>query len=94
MEFSGQLHAQAALSPGERALGTHCIGDWMGPEPLWALWRSQKLLDPPRNQTLAIQPVATPTELSVTVLNPVYCVLLHTVVLNGTYFGYEIKPLS
>jgi hypothetical protein len=31
MEESGQLHAQAALTPGERAPDTHCIGDWVGP---------------------------------------------------------------
>jgi hypothetical protein len=27
----GQLHARAALPPGERALGTHSIGGWVGP---------------------------------------------------------------
>jgi hypothetical protein len=32
MEVSSQLHASAALSPGERALGTDCIGDWVGPK--------------------------------------------------------------
>jgi hypothetical protein len=29
---SGQLHAQAALPPGEKAHGTHCISGWVGPE--------------------------------------------------------------
>jgi hypothetical protein len=28
---SGQRHALAALSPGERTLSTHCIGGWVGP---------------------------------------------------------------
>jgi hypothetical protein len=28
---SGQLHAPAALPPGERATGTHWIGGWVGP---------------------------------------------------------------
>jgi hypothetical protein len=27
--MSGQLHAPTALPPGERALGTHCIGGWV-----------------------------------------------------------------
>jgi hypothetical protein len=31
MEVSGQLHAPAALPPGERAPGTPCIGGWVGP---------------------------------------------------------------
>jgi hypothetical protein len=31
MEVSGQLHAPAALPPGERALGTHWIVGWVGP---------------------------------------------------------------
>jgi hypothetical protein len=31
MEASGQLHAPAALPPGERAPGTHWIGGWVGP---------------------------------------------------------------
>jgi hypothetical protein len=28
---SGQIQAPAALPPGERALGTHWIGDWLEP---------------------------------------------------------------
>ena len=32
--MSGQRHAPAALYPRERA-GTHCTGDWVGPEPVW-----------------------------------------------------------
>jgi hypothetical protein len=31
MDVSGQLHAPAALPPGERAPGTHWIGGWVGP---------------------------------------------------------------
>jgi hypothetical protein len=30
MEVSCQLHAPAALPPGERVPGTHWIGEWMG----------------------------------------------------------------
>jgi hypothetical protein len=29
--MSGQLHAPAALPPGERAPGTHWIGGWVDP---------------------------------------------------------------
>jgi hypothetical protein len=29
--MSGQLHAPAALPPGERALDTHWIGGWVHP---------------------------------------------------------------
>jgi hypothetical protein len=31
MEVSGQLHAPARFTPGERAPGTHWIGGWVGP---------------------------------------------------------------
>jgi len=31
MEVSVQIHALAALPPGERALGVLCIEDWLGP---------------------------------------------------------------
>jgi hypothetical protein len=31
MEVSGQLHAPAALPPGERAPGTHWIRCWVSP---------------------------------------------------------------
>jgi hypothetical protein len=31
MGVSGQHHAPAALYPGERSPGTHCIGGWVGP---------------------------------------------------------------
>jgi hypothetical protein len=31
MGVSGQHHAPAALYPGERNLGTHCTGGWVGP---------------------------------------------------------------
>jgi hypothetical protein len=30
------------LTPGERAPGTHWIGGWVGPEPVWTLWRRDK----------------------------------------------------
>jgi hypothetical protein len=30
MEVSDQIHAPTALSPGERAPDTHCIGGWVG----------------------------------------------------------------
>jgi hypothetical protein len=28
---SGQRHAQATFTPGERTAGTHCTGGWLGP---------------------------------------------------------------
>jgi hypothetical protein len=31
MKVSDQLHASAALPPGEIAAGTHWIGGWVGP---------------------------------------------------------------
>jgi len=31
MDMSGQFHAPATLPPGKKALGTYCIGGWVGP---------------------------------------------------------------
>jgi hypothetical protein len=31
MGVSGQHHAPAALTPGEKTPGTHCAGGWVGP---------------------------------------------------------------
>jgi hypothetical protein len=42
MEVGGQLHAPAALPPGKRH-GTHCIGGWVAPGPVW---KGAKNLDP------------------------------------------------
>jgi hypothetical protein len=63
----------------------------MGPEPLCTLWRRQKPFARLRNRTLAIQTVVTPIELSVTMLNPIYCALVHALVLNDSFPGYEKK---
>jgi hypothetical protein len=40
MEVSGQLHALAAFLP-KKAPGTHWIGGWVGPEPVWTTWRRE-----------------------------------------------------
>jgi hypothetical protein len=29
------------FTPGERAPGTHWIGGWMTPEPVWTTWRRE-----------------------------------------------------
>jgi hypothetical protein len=34
----------------------------MGREPVWTLQREEKYIAPTRNRTLAVQPVAIPTE--------------------------------
>jgi len=42
MEVSGQLHAQAALPPGEKPQGTHWIGVWVDLVAAWTRWRGEK----------------------------------------------------
>jgi hypothetical protein len=32
MQMSSQLHASAALTPGEIEAGTHCTENWVGPK--------------------------------------------------------------
>ena len=52
----GQGHGPAVLSPGKKP-GTHCIGDWVGPqgraERVW------KISPPPGFDPRTIQPVAS-----------------------------------
>jgi hypothetical protein len=50
--MSGQLHALAALSPRERAPGTHWIGGWVDPRA--SMDDMEKILDPTRTQTEVI----------------------------------------
>jgi hypothetical protein len=50
MGVGDQRHAPAALPPGER-LGTHCIGDWVGPQgPGWT--GAEKLTSPPPRNSI------------------------------------------
>jgi hypothetical protein len=48
MDVSGQLHAPAALHPGERVPGIHWIGGWVGPRAgLDAVTKREKFLPLP-----------------------------------------------
>jgi hypothetical protein len=55
MRVGGQLHAPAALPPGKRP-GTHCIGGWWAPGPVWTATEN---LDPTRIRPRTVQPVAS-----------------------------------
>jgi hypothetical protein len=46
MEVRGQLHAPAALPPGETAPDTHLIGDWVGSRAGQDDVVKKKILDP------------------------------------------------
>jgi hypothetical protein len=48
MGVRGQRHAPAALYPGERAPGTHWIGDWVGPRAVLDAGARGKILCPCR----------------------------------------------
>jgi hypothetical protein len=48
MEVSGQLHAPAALHPGERARDTHWIGGWVGLRAVLDAVVKRKILSPRR----------------------------------------------
>jgi hypothetical protein len=60
MEVNPQLHAPAALPPGEKAPGTHWIGDWVSPRGGLVVVEKRKLLQcresntgrPARSQSL------------------------------------------
>jgi hypothetical protein len=61
MEVSGQLHVPAALPRGERAPGTHWIGDWVGPRAVLDAEEKRKIPSPHREsnpRTPIVQPVA------------------------------------
>jgi hypothetical protein len=48
MEASGQFHAPAALSPRERAPGTHWIEGWVGPRAILDTMAKRKIPSPRR----------------------------------------------
>jgi hypothetical protein len=56
MEVSGQLHAPAALPPGEIATGTHWIGEWGGLQRQSGRCGVEKNLTPVGNVTPVVQP--------------------------------------
>jgi hypothetical protein len=57
MMVNGQLHAPAALSPGEDPPVPIGQEAGLAPEPFWTLWRREKFLDPAGERTSAFQPV-------------------------------------
>jgi hypothetical protein len=64
MEVSGELHVPGRFTPEERIPGTHWIGGWKGATAgLGAGVQKGKSLSLTENQTSAVQPAATPTEL-------------------------------
>jgi hypothetical protein len=56
--MSGQFHAPAALSPKEKAPGTHWIGVWVGPRAGLDDVEKRKFLTLPRNE---LRPLRRPT---------------------------------
>jgi hypothetical protein len=47
LEVSGQIHAAAAIPPGERVPSTHWIGGWVGPRAGLDYMEKWKFLPPP-----------------------------------------------
>jgi hypothetical protein len=61
MEVSGQLHAPAALSPRERAPGTHWVGGWVISRTVLDAVVKRKIPSPRREsnpRAPIVQPVA------------------------------------
>jgi hypothetical protein len=66
MEVSGQLHAPVALTPGEKAPGTHWIGGWVSPRAVLDAVVKRKIPSPrweSKPRTPIVQLVAIPIEL-------------------------------
>jgi hypothetical protein len=59
MEVSGQLHASAALPPGERAPDTHWIEGWLGPRAVLDAVVKRTILSPRRESNPRI-PIIQP----------------------------------
>jgi hypothetical protein len=74
--FGGEWSASRTglFNPGERLPGTHWIGGWMAPEPVWTLWERENSW-PYRDlnsDPTVIQPVASQyTDFAIPAL--VYC---------------------
>jgi hypothetical protein len=64
-EVSGQLHAPAALPPGEKAPGTHCIWGWVASRA--GLEDVEKILDyrDPDSDPSVVQPIASNTDYAI-----------------------------
>jgi hypothetical protein len=63
MDVSGQLQARAALLPEKQLLVPIGYAGW-APEPVWTLYKGEKSNTTAGNRTLAVQPLAVPTQLS------------------------------
>jgi hypothetical protein len=63
MKVSGQLHDPTALPAVKEPPIPIGYVVWWTPEPVWTLWRREKILTPAGNQTAVVYPVAMPTEL-------------------------------
>jgi hypothetical protein len=59
MEMNGQLHVPAALPPGKQSLVPNVYEIWWASEPVWMLWRREKVIAPAGNRTPTIQPVGS-----------------------------------
>jgi hypothetical protein len=55
MGVNGWRHAPAALCPGERTFGTHCIGAGWASEPVWTQRLEEKSFAPAGDRTPVFQ---------------------------------------
>jgi hypothetical protein len=58
MVVSSQFRAPAALPPGKKSPGAHCVGGWVGPRAVLEFREKRKFLAPVGNITPPVQPVA------------------------------------
>jgi hypothetical protein len=60
MEVSGQLHAPAALPPGERVSGTHSIGASVGPRAVLDTAVVKRKIPSPHGESNPRTPIVQP----------------------------------
>jgi hypothetical protein len=94
MEVSGELHAPAALPPGETAPGTHWIGSWVSPRDVLDAVVNRKMPSSRREsnpRTPIVQPEAQRyTDWAITVLNRTFwpCKLISATYFNLNFYSY------
>jgi hypothetical protein len=59
--LAGGEWSASRFTSGERAPGTHRIGGWVGPVPVWTTWKRENSLPyrDSKSDSSAVQPVAS-----------------------------------
>jgi hypothetical protein len=96
MEVSSQLHALAALPPGEGAPGIHWIGGWVGPRVILDTVSKRKIPSPCqefKSKYPIVQPIISHyNDWAISALH-CYQILIYSTMSNGIMVSQQICTL-